>query len=211
MNTSLIISKNSKDNSSLLNKNLTSLPSYRPAPLRLSISDTAITDTGDSDIYVTPTVPVCNINPHAPTSHVGDASGRVYASSASANLNLPNLPSRSCQVMPTFQHNLIGIGTLCDHGCKVLFDSNAVTVFSKDNQGILLKGWQETTGAKLWRFSLQPEDHPIPSIPPSAPAPPAALNAHDLPSFGALVRYLHAAAGFPVKSTWLAAIKDVNL
>jgi hypothetical protein len=39
---------------------------------------------------------------------------------------------------------------------------------------------------------------------------PAALNAHDLPSVLALVHYLHAAAGFPVKSTWLAAIKAGN-
>ena len=76
---------------------------------------------------------------HTPTYHVGDASVRVHTSSASANLNLPNLPAQSCQVMTTFQNNLLGIGKLCDHGCKVLFDSNAVTVFSKDNQGILLK------------------------------------------------------------------------
>ena len=41
--------------------------------------------------------------------------------------------------------------------------------------------------------------------------PAAAFTAHDLPSVGALVRYLHAAAGFPVKSTWLAAIKAGNL
>jgi hypothetical protein len=38
-----------------------------------------------------------------------------------------------------------------------------------------------------------------------------ALNAHDdLSSVGALIHYLHAAAGFPVKSTWLAAIKVGN-
>ena len=73
---------------------------------------------------------------------------------ASANLNLPHLPARSCQVMPTFQHNLLGTGKLCDHGCKVLFDSNAVTIFSKNNKDILLKGWRETTSAKLWSFSL---------------------------------------------------------
>ena len=112
--------------------------------------------------------------------------------------------------MPTLQHNLLGIGKLCDHSCKVLFDSNAVTVFSKDNQGILLKGWRDTTGAKLWRFSIQTEDHPISSIHPSATANLAALNAHDLPSVGALVRYLHAAASFPVKSTWLAAINTLS-
>ena len=114
--------------------------------------------------------------------------------------------------MPTFHHNLLGTGKLCNHGCKVLFDSNAVTVFSKYNQGILLKGWQDTTGAKLWRFSLCPEDHPIthPSIHPAAPATLTSLNAHDLPSVGALIHYLHAAAAFPVKSTWISAIKACN-
>ena len=42
--------------------------------------------------------------------------------------------------MPTFQHNFLIIGKLCDHGCKVLFNSDSVTIFLKDNQGILLKG-----------------------------------------------------------------------
>ena len=101
-------------------------------------------------------------------------------------------------------------GSLCDHGCTVLFDSNAVTVYSKDHKNILLKGWRDTTGAKLWRFSLRPKDNPVSSIQPDPPQTPTALNAHDLPSVGALVRYLHAAAGFPVKSTWLAAIKTGN-
>ena len=45
---------------------------------------------------------------------------------------------------------------------------------------------------------------------PPPPTTPAALNSHDLPGVGALFRYLHAAAGFSVKSTWLAAIKVSN-
>ncbi|KAL7478323.1 hypothetical protein ACHAW6_004092 [Cyclotella cf. meneghiniana] len=40
---------------------------------------------------------------------------------------------------------------------------------------------------------------------------PTALNAHDLPSVGTLIQYLHVAAGFPLKSTWLAAIKAGTL
>ena len=107
-----------------------------------------------SDIYVTPSAPVSNINPLSPTSNVGDASGRIHTSSASANLNLTSLPNGSCLIMPTFQHNLLGIGKIYDHGCTVLCDSNAVTFLSKDNQNILLKVWRDTTGAKLWRFSL---------------------------------------------------------
>ena len=82
-----------------------------------------------------------------------------------------------------------------------------VTVFTKDDT-IILRGWREPSGAKLWRFSLSPEDHP--SVPPEWSSVPTALNAHDLPSVGSLVRYLHAATGFPVKSTWLAEIKAGN-
>ena len=33
------------------------------------------------------------------------------------------------------------------------------------------------------------------------------MNAHDLPIVCSLVHYLHACTGFPVRSTWLAAIK----
>ena len=112
--------------------------------------------------------------------------------------------------MPTFKHNLLGIGRLCDHECTFLFDSDAVTVYAKNNKTILLKGWIDTTGAKLWRFSLRPEENHVSSIQTKSPTIPTALNTHDLPSVGALVRYLHAAAGFPVKSTWLAAIKAGN-
>ena len=36
------------------------------------------------------------------------------------------------------------------------------------------------------------------------------MNVHDLPSVCALVHYLHAYAGFPVRSMWLAAIKAGN-
>ena len=37
-----------------------------------------------------------------------------------------------------------------------------------------------------------------------------ALSAYDLPTFKSLVQYFHAAAGFPVKSTWISAIKSGN-
>jgi hypothetical protein len=108
--------------------------------------------------------------------------------------------------MPTFQHNLLGIGKFCDKDCTVVFEKTAVKVLAKDGTS-LLQGWREPTGARLWRFSLLPDE----VSPPAWALPtPMALNAHDLPSVGALVHYLHAAAGFPVKSTWLAAIKAGN-
>jgi hypothetical protein len=101
---------------------------------------------------------------------------------------------------------LLGIGKLCDSNCKVVFKKTAVAVFAQDGSTIL-QGWHEPDGAKLWRFSLLPNSEAPPAWAMHAPA---ALNAHDLPSVLALVHYLHAAAGFPVKSTWLAAIKAGN-
>ena len=109
--------------------------------------------------------------------------------------------------MPNFHNNLMGIGPLCDHGCRIVFEKTKVTIFSKDSTE-LLRGWRETTGYKLWRFSPRPGDHP--PTPPDWSKGPTSLNAHDLPSVGALVRYLHATAGFPVKYTWLGAIKSGN-
>eukprot|EP00804_Cyclotella_cryptica_P023279 CCRYP_000441-RA/>CCRYP_000441-RA protein AED:0.42 eAED:0.42 QI:0/-1/0/1/-1/1/1/0/227 len=85
--------------------------------------------------------------------------------------------------MPTFKHNLFGVGKLCDNGCRVLFDTHSVTVFNKQDDSILLQGWRETTGAKLWRFSLLPEDHPqSPNLPAALAHPHLALSAGDLPS-----------------------------
>ena len=59
--------------------------------------------------------------------------------------------------MPKFHHNLMDIGTLCDHGCRVLFKEKAVTVFSKENT-ILLKGYCENFDAKLWHLLLRPNN-----------------------------------------------------
>jgi len=176
-----------------------------PFPSSPSPDTTAIADTGASDFYVTPSAPVINIDPTAPKVTVGDAAGTLHRSAAKADIQL-RVPDCTANIMPTFQHNLLGIGKFCDKDCTVVFDKSAVTVFAQDGSS-LLQGWREPDGAKLWRFSLLPDQV---SAPAWALTTPLALNAHDLPSVGALVHYLHAAAGFPVKSTWLAAIKSGN-
>ena len=171
-----------------------------PAP-----SHTAIVDTGASNFYLTPSAPVTNLNPSATAVTVSDASGKQHCSSAQAKILL-NLPDRNAKIMPSFQHNLMGIGKLCNNDCRVVFDKTVVTVFANDGS-TLLQGWREQQGAKLWRFSLIPNQQISPEWSSQAPM---ALNVRDLPSVGALVHYLHAAAGFPVKATWLAAIKAGN-
>ena len=95
----------------------------------------------------------------------------------------------------------------------MIFDKAAVTVLSPTDEAIL-RAWQEFTCANLWRFSLLSEAHPgchEGAQTPSHTSPaPKSNSAYGMPRVAALIRYLHAAAGFPVKSTWLAAIKAGN-
>ena len=61
----------------------------------------------------------------------------------------------------------------------------------------ILTGWRERTGTKLRRFSLWPQHYP--EAPTGATMDPIkSFSAYDIPSVEALIRYLHADAGFPV-------------
>ena len=111
-------------------------------------------------------------------------------------------------IMPSFTNTIIGIGPICDADCKVLFTKNNVVVISPEGKTILT-GWREKNLPKLWCFALKPNGQGKIYTTKNL-ITPAARNAYDLPSLEALVRYIHAAAGFPVKSTWIKAIKKGN-
>ena len=104
--------------------------------------------------------------------------------------------------MPEFQHSLLGIAIMCDEDCKVLFTKRRVVKHGKP----FLSELRELTGSQLWRLSLHPE------LDDAKPFPPANINplqetaleaysAYNFPSVEALVRYFHAAAGYPVMDT----------
>ena len=181
-------------------------PTYLP-PEDLPPSDTAISDIGARLIYLTPKALCANINPKAPKVLVGTSGGPLHQSLASCNLLHTNLPVTSGNIIPQFYHNLMGIRPLYDHGCRVVFEKKSVTVYLWDDD-VLLRGWRDPKGAKLWRFALRPKGHT--SLPGDYSTGPKAINAHNLPSVAAPVCYLHACAGFPVQSTWLAAMKAGN-
>ena len=58
----------------------------------------------------------------------------------------------------------------------------------------------------LWRFALKPTEKLIKYYTKTTPTTPAAHSAYDLLSVDALVQYMHAASGYPVKYKWLRAI-----
>ena len=149
----------------------------------------------------------------APKVNVGTATGQVQQSTGTAKLNLPSLPDNfptQGHVIPSFKHNLLGIGKICDTDFKVAFNKEAVVVYNPQQHPITF-GWRETTGPKLWRIALNPEENNLPSIPEKATRSTLQeFSAYDLPSVEALVKYFHAAVGFPVKDIWLKATKNNN-
>ena len=63
----------------------------------------------------------------------------------------------------------------------------------------------------MWCFALSQTEDPTTQEPRrNERTSLRAYSAYDLPSVAALVRYLHVAAGFPTKHTWLKAIKSGN-
>ena len=97
---------------------------------------------------------------------------------------------------------------------------NSVIIYDSDNQPFL-KGWRETSGARLWRISLRPDLRTnLANCPPCHEDPKAhpqeeeatleAFSAYEFTSIEAFVIYFHAAAGYLVRDTWLKAIKAGN-
>ena len=112
--------------------------------------------------------------------------------------------------MPGFRHTLVGVGSLSNVDCKVTLTREAVIVRDKKGKAVIT-GWREATWSRLWRIALQPGDSNLPSVPNDANLTTlAAYGAYELTIVSALIIYLHAAAGFLVRSTWLRKIVAGN-
>ena len=108
--------------------------------------------------------------------------------------------------MPGFLQALTVVGALCDADFAVAFTRKAVIVRNKQVTAVFT-GWREATGPSIWRIALQPGESNLPSMPNnSKQATLAAYSAYDLPSVADLIKYVHAEAGYPVRSTWLKSI-----
>ena len=101
------------------------------------------------------------------------------------------------------------IGEFCDAYCKVLFTKTSVTIFYKKGE-LVITGWRDNNGPKLWNNSFLTNEDDSPVLNQAEQTTLGVYSAYDLPSMAALVRYFHASAGHPVRSTWLNAIKNGN-
>ena len=99
--------------------------------------------SGTSGFYISKNVPTINFDLTATTITMGNASDQPHQSSGSADWDISNLPTdfpRDGKVIPFFQHNLIGLGPICNTDCKVIFTKNNVIIYDQTESPILM-GW----------------------------------------------------------------------
>ena len=122
-------------------------------------------------------------------------------------------PERQTHILPALSSNLLlGVRTFADNGYVTIFhegnrgatvhDHNDITFTS--TKPAILQGCRDENG--LWHVPLTESTSIL-----RHPVGHCINNIYDLPSTAHLVRYLHAALGFPTKNTLLAAIRNGNL
>ena len=135
---------------------------------------------------------------------VSTANGQLMRATMTALLPLTQLRAgaREAIVIPELKQALMSVKQLADQGYTTIFHPHLEGVTVHDNDGFklviskppLLQGWREKGG--LWTVPLAEEK---------------AFNIYELPSTKEVIRFGHAALGFPTKPTLLEAIRNKNL
>jgi len=119
--------------------------------------------------------------------------------------------ARQTFVLPNLRKQaLMSVKSLADNGYTTIFHpfDQGVTVHDNDDfkltlsKPAILQGWQDAGGLSTV---------PLVSEPKSLEAAKSAMTVYELPSNQEVVRFLHAALGFPTKATLLTAARHRNL
>ncbi len=115
--------------------------------------------------------------------------------------------AREADILPGLKRSLLSMNKMAEGGYTTIFHpgEEGVTIHKEGmvtittSEPLVLKGYKNNP-AKLWTVSAtqNTENHE------------EASNVYSLPSIQQSIKYLHAAAGFPVKETWIDAIKHGN-
>jgi hypothetical protein len=114
--------------------------------------------------------------------------------------------AREADILPGLKTPLLSVNKMAEEGYLTIFHpgEQGVTIHSPGSVSIITKSPPvlqgcKPKGAKLWTISDKDES-----------TKESANNVYDLPSINQTVKYLHAAAGFPTRETWLKAINAGN-
>ena len=93
----------------------------------------AVTDSGTTGHYITPTTPCTNKQTANKPLPIKMPNGEIITSSHTALLPQNNLPdkARKVHIFPGLQKPLISISTLCDNNFIAVFNEKRVTIYDK--------------------------------------------------------------------------------
>lgn len=152
---------------------------------------------------------------------VGMPNGMVE--SAGEKLEMHNelrAPANTADEIPSIRQTLISGSKVADAGYVTVFDEEEVNVYEAEDVTIKSTAQSVLTGfrdklTRLWRVPLaakvsnkNTDTMLLGETQSKQIMDEIAANVHDLPSTERVIRYLHAACGFPTKPTWLQAIQS---
>ena len=120
-------------------------------------------------------------------------------STTTAHAILPDVSDdgKIARIFDDIKVNLLSVGQLCDDGCTVTFMATKAHVI-KNNKIIMSAPQNQFNG--MWVYSF--DDNKNMQI------PTLMNNVYEITKTKDLVKFLHAAAGFPVMDTWVKAIRN---
>jgi hypothetical protein len=135
-------------------------------------------------------------------------------------------PAKDIHIIPGIERKLLlSFAKFADANNIAIFDKDELNIYDANNTKVtvscsaILCGWQ-CMDTILWRVPLVPHvttnntetvlcnRPPTEFLPQCPPTLDTIYNVYELKTQPKLVRYHHAAAGFPTKPTWLKAIKN---
>ncbi len=153
------------------------------------------------------------------TKQVAVANGDVCSAKHVSKLPFPGLSHHAAQAdtFADFPHSLMSVGKISDDGNVSIFTKEGVTVHREQDVLVTCKGDPILIGVRddhgRYRIPLTQHRGQWQPRKPSKKARVAlqqANSVYDLPSTEQAIKWLHAVCGYPVKSTWLKAVKAGN-
>jgi len=153
------------------------------------------------------------------TKRVGVANGDVVQGKYKTTLPLPQLSTTATTAdsFNTWPSSLVSVGKIADDNTVSIFDKDGVSVFKEEDVLIKCNGDPLFVGKRdergRYRIPLIQKRGQWQPRHPSKKAKKAleqANSVYDLPSTEQAIKWMHAVCGYPVKSTWLKAIKAGN-
>jgi hypothetical protein len=147
------------------------------------------------------------------------ANGEVCRAKYVTKLPFNKLSAKATQAdsFEDFPSSLMSVGQVSDDGTVSIFTKDGVTVHKEDNVLITCQGKPILIGIRdkhgRYRIPLMQQKGQWQPRKPSKKARQTLCQAnsvYDLPSIKQAIKWMHAVCGYPVKSTWIKAVKAGN-